>query len=129
MLTLRYGAPSVRQETSDPPSFCAVRSTRTIGPTLFPARINSEAYVVQILALFFENVCVEEGACGFSQQRGATNHIVCSSVAALQNICGDEIISSSLWLPLFAHSPDLTPCDYYMWGSLKDSACTSNPHT
>jgi hypothetical protein len=28
-----------------------------------------------------------------------------------------------------ASSSDLTPCDYYLWGSLKDSVYINNPHT
>lgn len=38
----------------------------------------------------------------------------------------DRVISCTLW---FLYSTDLTPCDYYLWGSLKHKACKTNPHT
>jgi len=36
-----------------------------------------------------------------------------------------HLIRRSLW-PL--HSPDLTCCDFYLWGSLKDIVYKTNPH-
>ena len=47
----------------------------------------------------------------FSQQDGATVYITCHSLATLQNISGDQIISFMLWP---AHLPSLTVCDYYL---------------
>jgi inhibitor of nuclear factor kappa-B kinase subunit alpha len=28
-----------------------------------------------------------------------------------------------------ARSPDLNPCDFYLWGNLKDKVYSNNPHT
>jgi hypothetical protein len=41
-------------------------------------------------------------------------------------VFGDTIINSGLW-PMCL--PDLTPCDFYLWGNLKDKVYRTNPHT
>jgi hypothetical protein len=38
----------------------------------------------------------------------------------------DHVISHDLWPP---HSPDLTPFDFYLWGSLKGKLYNTNLHT
>jgi hypothetical protein len=45
---------------------------------------------------------------------------------ALLEVFDDHVISRGLWPP---HSPDLTPCDFYLWGSLKDRVYKTNTHT
>jgi hypothetical protein len=47
-------------------------------------------------------------------------------MAAISDIFGDIVISESLWP---AHSPDLMPCAFYLWGSLKDKVYKINPNT
>jgi hypothetical protein len=39
---------------------------------------------------------------------------------------GDRVVSRGLWPPW---SPDLNPCDFYLWGKLKDKVYVNNPHT
>jgi hypothetical protein len=38
----------------------------------------------------------------------------------------NRLISRGLWP---ARSPDLNPCDFYLWGNLKDKVYSNNPHT
>jgi hypothetical protein len=64
--------------------------------------------------------------CSLFFQQDASAHTMCNSVAALQNIFWDQIISRPLW---FAHLPILTAHEYYLWESLKDNVYKSNPHT
>jgi hypothetical protein len=59
-------------------------------------------------------------------QDSATAHMVYISLEAVQEVFSDCIISFGLWPP---HSPDLTPCDFYLWGNLKDKVYKTNPHT
>jgi hypothetical protein len=28
-----------------------------------------------------------------------------------------------------AHSPDLNPCNFYLWGTLKIKGCVNSPHS
>jgi hypothetical protein len=44
----------------------------------------------------------------------------------LRQVFGDRIISRGLWP---ARSPDLSPCDFYLWGNLKQKVYKTNPHT
>jgi len=44
----------------------------------------------------------------------------------MHTIFKDQIISCPLWP---AHSPDLKPCNYYLWKSSKDSIYKTNTHT
>ncbi|KAJ4437989.1 hypothetical protein ANN_13928 [Periplaneta americana] len=44
----------------------------------------------------------------------------------LRIVFGDRIISRELWPP---RSPDLSPSDFYLWGTLKNKVYASNPHT
>jgi inhibitor of nuclear factor kappa-B kinase subunit alpha len=44
----------------------------------------------------------------------------------LRQVFGDRIISRSLWP---ARSPDLNPCDFYLWGNLKQKVYKTNSHT
>jgi len=53
------------------------------------------------------------------QQDGAMAHTAQKSMAVLREMFPDRLISlrgDILWP---AHSPDLTPCDYFLWGYLK----------
>jgi hypothetical protein len=37
----------------------------------------------------------------------------------------DRLISRELWS---GRSPDLNPCDFYLWGNLKDKVYSNNSH-
>jgi len=45
---------------------------------------------------------------------------------ALEGVFGDRTIRLGLWP---ARSPDLNPCDFYLWGNLKDKVYRTKPHT
>jgi hypothetical protein len=45
---------------------------------------------------------------------------------ALREFFDGRIMSSVLWPP---RSPDLRPCAFYLWRSLKDKLYKTNPHT
>jgi hypothetical protein len=47
-------------------------------------------------------------------------------MAAISDVFCDRVISEDLRPP---RSLDLTPCDSYLWGSLKDKVYKRNPHT
>jgi hypothetical protein len=48
------------------------------------------------------------------------------NLEALRKVSADRIISRGLWPP---QAPDLTPCDFYLWESLKDKVYKTNPHS
>lgn len=60
------------------------------------------------------------------QQDGALPHTAAESLNFLKNIFGDRIISNKLierWPP---HSPDLAPCDFWLWSQLKTKVGARN---
>jgi hypothetical protein len=63
-------------------------------------------------------------------QDGATPHTAKESLQALRGMYveingEDRIISKGLWL---LRSPDLNPCNFYLWGKLKSVEYADNPH-
>ena len=44
----------------------------------------------------------------------------------IERVFHDRIISRDLWPP---RSPDMTPCDFYLWGILKNAVYKTNPRT
>jgi hypothetical protein len=53
-------------------------------------------------------------------------HTATYSINVLNEVFENRLISRGLWP---ARSPDLNPCDFYLWGNLKDKVCSNNPHT
>jgi hypothetical protein len=58
-------------------------------------------------------------------QDNATAHTPNSSVVALDEVYGEQV-RSRLW-PLL--SPDLNPCDFYLWGTLKAKVYMNSLHS
>ena len=58
-------------------------------------------------------------------QDSATAHTAHVSTE-LHHIFGRRIISKNLSPP---RSPNLTPCDFYLWGILKNKVYTGNQHS
>jgi hypothetical protein len=82
--------------------------------------------VNNILHVFFAGLTEDERLYGVFQQDSATAHTAHASIETLQEVIKDHIISHGSWPSC---SPDLTPCDFYSWGNLKDKVCETNPHT
>jgi hypothetical protein len=63
------------------------------------------------------------------QHDGATAHTARASMEVIQEMFAEPLIS--LWgkLPWPGHSPDLSACDYFLWGYLKAKVCTTGPQT
>jgi len=63
------------------------------------------------------------------QQDGATAHTSRRSLSLLREMFPGHVISlhgDIGWLP---HSPDLTPCDFFLWGYLKAKVYKQRPLT
>jgi hypothetical protein len=107
--------------------WCAVSGQRITEPILFfYDTVNSERYMNNILELFFQILTEEEKQHAYFQQDNTTAHTSQHSMGALHEIFGERIISQGLW-PL--HSPDLSVCDFYLWGKLMQNVYRNNPCT
>ncbi len=64
------------------------------------------------------------------QQNGAKPHTSDENLLLLQNTCKNGVISNRFPQMNWPHySPDLNPCDYFLWGYLKDRVYVNNPMT
>jgi hypothetical protein len=106
--------------------WCAISAHRIIGPVFFQETINSERYVRLILTPFFRELTEEEKTDGYFVQDNATTHTANHLMKERNQVFGDRVASRELWPP---RSPGLHPCDFYLWGKLKDEMYVNNPHT
>ena len=99
-----------------------------IGPYFFEGTVNTERYVELI-----ENFVVPElkrkrkYSSAWFQQDGATCHTSTVTLNVLKKHFKDRIISrgtSILWPP---RSPDLSVCDFFLWGYLKSRVYINKP--
>jgi len=63
------------------------------------------------------------------QQNGATTHTARASMSVLGEMFPQHVISHGGDVPWPAHSPDLSACDYFLWGFLKSRVFISKPRT
>jgi hypothetical protein len=82
--------------------------------------------ILSILRPFFKLLNEHDRRFAFFQQDSATPHTARDSMEELRQVFGDRIISRGLWP---ARSPYLNPCDFYLWGNLKQKVYKTNPHT
>jgi hypothetical protein len=61
------------------------------------------------------------------QQDGATSHTARQSMAAVKRLSGDRIISRNANIAWPPRSPDLSVCDYFLWGHLKNVVFQTRP--
>lgn len=98
---------------------------RIIGPIFFNETINAERYRTLILDEFLNQVHDDEQIMGYFQQDGATPHTALVTINYLREFYDNRLISTGLWPP---RSPDLTPCDFYLFGHLKNKVFKNRLH-
>jgi hypothetical protein len=103
-----------------------------IGPYFFEkgnraANVNSERYVSMLQNLFapaLEELGLENV---WFQQDGATAHTARASMQVSREMFLGRLISLRGDIPWPARSPDLTPCDFFLWGYLKAEVYKHRP--
>ncbi|GFT50691.1 uncharacterized protein TNCV_567891 [Trichonephila clavipes] len=114
----------------------AVCSRGIIGPFFIPETVTSERYVT-ILEQFVTTQQVSENRprTEWFMQDGARPHRTEQVFRFLDEYFGNRVIAleypkftgaSMDWPP---YSSDLTPCDYFLWGTLKDIVYSKHPAT
>jgi len=109
-----------------------------IGPYFFEENgqtvtVNAERYV-SMLDNFFEpqlEELMEETNMGdiWFQQDGATAHTARVSMTKLRQMFPTHLVSLRGDLRWPARSPDLSICDFFLWGYLKEKVFKHRPHT
>lgn len=115
--------------------WCAISSYGIIGPYFFEddnhntLTVNSERYVSMIETFLTQELTrfpqVNENT--WFQQDGATAHTARNSMNAVNQLFPGRVMSKNgniFWPP---KSPDLTACDYFLWGYLKSRVYAHRP--
>jgi len=91
----------------------------------FSLRRSTTNGTVTILCPFIAQLQEDGIDKAYFQQHGATAHTAHMSMA-LFDVFADRIISKTIWPP---RSPDLSPSHFFLWGAMKHSLYSNNPHT
>lgn len=107
--------------------WCALSAQGIIGPIFLEnaagetVTVNSQRYLA-VLKRFYRTLaikCADTLNEQWLQQHGATAHTSCANLAWLNDRFGGRLISRRSAVNWPAHSPDLTPLDFFLWGYLK----------
>ena len=111
--------------------WCGLNSTTILGPWFYEdeqgnaVTVTKERYVDMLSAMLPEN-CTEIGASSYFMQDGAPAHTSRMAMDWLKDRFSEKLISIKLdfvWPP---RSPDLNPCDFYLWGFMKEEVWKKN---
>jgi hypothetical protein len=98
---------------------------RIVGP-IFSETLNSQRYCDNVIYPFIAQLKEDKIDKAYFPQDGATAHKAHLSMALLDDVFADRIISTTIWPPRY---PDLSPPEFFLWGEMKDSVYSNNPHT
>lgn len=110
--------------------WCGFTSQFIIGPFFFEENTDNGPVTCSVTALRYHHMLnsfvvpqLQQRQCLESttfMQDGAPPHIgLCVQRILRQHFTDDRVISRSFPTPWPARSPDLTPCDFWLWGHLK----------
>lgn len=102
--------------------WAALSKYHLFGPYIFPSTVTGDAYRAILTEMFLPELLEKCGSLEnvWFQQDGAPAHYANETLLLLGNIFQDRVVSRGLgheWPP---RSPDLTPCDFYLWGAVQD---------
>lgn len=107
--------------------WCAISVNRVYGPYFFETSVNQENYLEMLKIFFWPKILnTPDYKKYYFQQDGATPHTAISVQTWLSGKFGKKFIDKDSWPP---RSPDLNPCDFYLWGYLKARIYNPLPKT
>ena len=116
--------------------WCALGKNCIIGPYFFEQNgvtvtVTAERYIEMLNTFFVPELWRRRIAIRsvWFQQDGATSHTSRASMGVLHPLFPNRLISrfgDVAWPP---RSPDLSMCDYFLWGYLKSRVYKRNPRT
>ena len=111
--------------------WCAMSEHGIIGPFVFNNTVNSQRYREMLNDFFFPRLRALRIplATTWFQQDGATAHCSNETLQLLQTKFGDRIISRRTQQPWPPRSPDLSACDFFLWGYLKSKVYVNAPNS
>ena len=114
--------------------WCAISRVGIIGPYFFhennrAVTVTSERYLAMIQDFFIPAINAMNLDNVWFQQDGATAHTARISMEFLRETFPGQLISLRGDINWPARSPDLAPCDYFLWGYLKSKVYKDRPQT
>lgn len=111
-----------RQWTPHVNVWAAMTTEHLFGPYFFPSTVSGDSYRAVISELFLPDLISRYGSTNrvWFQQDGAPAHTANETKELLREHFQERLISHGCdneWPP---RSPDLTPCDFYLWGVVQD---------
>ena len=107
--------------------WCAISSTHVFGPYFFDSTVNSTNYLEMLRTYFISRVDkTQEYGKSYFQQDGARAHTATVVQTYLTQRFGTRFLDKTMWPP---RSPDLNPCDFFLWGYLKQRVYNPLPKT
>lgn len=112
--------------------WAGIVGTHIVGPILFQGQLTGERYfnfLTNEISEFINNLPAEITERMYFQQDGAPPHNSRIARNYLQNRFQERLITTHgpvRWPP---RSPDLTPCDFFLWGHLKNRVYSTQPTT
>jgi len=110
--------------------WCGLSARRLIGPFFFEGTVTGEAYVEVLHSSILPAICaLYENSEVFYQQDGAFPHYHRDVRTFLDSNLQGHWIGRRGTFEFPPCSPDLTPLDFYLWGTLKDVVYCKKPAT
>lgn len=108
-------------------AWCAISAEGIIGPYFFKQTVNKENYL-EMLKTFFWRRHVQNPSYikNYFQQDSASPHTADIVQNWLREKFSKKFVDKKMWPP---RSPDLNPCDYFLWGYLKSVVYKPLPKT
>jgi hypothetical protein len=109
--------------------WCGLTSRHVIGPFFFDANVNQQTYQ----AMLRDKVWVALNNLGYNvaelwfQQDGAPAHTANATLAMLEQKFEERVISKRAEVEWAPRSPDLSACDYFAWGFVKQLVYAEKP--
>lgn len=101
--------------------WCAVTATGVLGPYFFTTQtVNADDYLQMLKEFAIDNMSLQLRQEGYFQHDGAPPHFACTVRAYLDQKFPRRWIGRCGPLSWPPHSPDLTPCDFWLWGMIKE---------
>lgn len=98
--------------------WCSISSNKIIGPYFFDSKVNSENYLNMLQQFYLlEHKKQKLYKSYYFQQDGAPAHRAEIVQTWLEEQFDSKFVKKDKWPP---RSPDLNPCDFFLWGYHKD---------
>lgn len=105
--------------------WCGISAAKIYGPYFFEETVNQHNYLHMLQNFFWpKHLRTANYKNYYFQQDGATPHTANMVQEWLSSKFLDKFIDKNQWPP---RSPDLNPCDYFLWGYLKSKVYNPLP--